>query len=105
MSILDRFFKKKGIETSEDLSAEERVVYENYKRILTGENLTVDSIKEFCSSQIKIIESRIAASLEIPSAVQVASLHVYLNILKMMDAPEVERRTLEDYLTQQINER
>lgn len=102
MSILTKYLEKIGVKGQEDLSKEEQDVFERYKRILSGETITVDTIKEFCQSQVKIIESQCDGKTPL-SNLQQASLHIYLNILKAIDAPQSERESLERHLIQIIN--
>jgi hypothetical protein len=102
MSILDKYLSKKGIAKIDDLTPEEKEVFTRYERILKGENITVEMIKAFCQSQVKLIEGKIADGLNRPTDIQLASLHVYLNVLKAIEAPEAERESLERYLIQQI---
>lgn len=104
MSLLSKLLDKYGITTEDDLSPEEKTVFDGYKAILSVEPVSVDSIKEFCTTQIQLIESKFASDL--PSDKQdhyyKACLHVYLNILKAIEAPQAEREALERHLTQLI---
>ena len=101
MSLLTKLLNKRGIEKEEDLSKEEKEVFDKYKLILNGELVTIDTLKEFCRSQINIIESKCDGVTPLTN-LQQASLHVYMNIIKAIEAPEAERASLERYLTQLI---
>lgn len=105
MSLLSRLLDKRGIEKVEDLSPEEVVVYERYRTILTGETVTIESLKEFCRKQISLLEEKYASEegTRDRNVYHKACLHVYLNLLKAIEAPEAERESLEKYLTQLIN--
>lgn len=104
MNLLPRLLEKRGIAREEDLSPEEKVVFDKYKAVLSGEIVTIDSLKDFCRMQIRVIEDKFASSAgEYEQNVYLkACLHVYLNLLKAMEAPEAERESLEKYLTQLI---
>lgn len=102
-SLLSRVLEKRGIEKEEDLSLEEKAVFDRYKAILSGTNVSVETLKSFCKSQISIIEGTIADGKNKPTDLQLASLHVYLNLLKAIEAPEAERESLERYLTQIVS--
>ena len=104
MSLLDKLLKKRGIEHVDELSTEEKQVFDRYTAVLKGENLSVESIRKFCENQIKVIEGIIADGKIRPTDLQLASLHVYLNILKAIEAPEKERESLEKYLNQILND-
>lgn len=101
-NVINKLLEKRGIEKVEDLSAEEQATYQKWRLILTGDSVTIDSLKEFCASQIKIIESKCDGTNPL-SLLQQASIHVYINLLKTIEAPEAERESLEKYLTQIVN--
>lgn len=100
-SILPALLEKRGVELK-DLSPEEQAQYSQWKSILSGANVTIDSLKEFCQSQIRIIESK-CDGVNPLTTLQQACIHVYVNLLKAIEAPEAERESLERYLTQIIN--
>lgn len=106
MSLLSRLLAKRGIDKEEDLSPEEKVVFDKYKLVLSGEAVTVDVIKQFCLSQIRIIESKFASpgNTDKDDKYYKACLHVYLNFLKAIEGPEAERESLEKYLIQLIEQ-
>lgn len=95
--------QKKGIEKEEDLSPEEKIVFDKYKRVLTGDVVTVELIKEFCKGQIALLEGKISTGNR-PTDIELACLCVYLNMVKAIEAPEAERESLEKYLTQLIQQ-
>lgn len=99
---LTTLLARRGIEKIEDLSPEEKSTFDRFKAVLSGETLTVESLKNFCQSQIRIIES--ASDGKTPlTMLQQASLHVYINLLKAIEAPEAERKALEQHLMQIAN--
>lgn len=99
MSILSDWLNKRGVQKTEELTPEELTTYNHYKSVLSGETLSVETIKQFCQSQIRVIESK-CDGVTLLTPLQQASLHVYLNLLKAIEAPEAERATLEQHLTQ-----
>lgn len=105
MYLIDKLLSKRGIEKVEDLSQEEQKQIQQWKVVLSGETVTVDSIKEFCESQIKIIETKFASESGTfdQNVFLKACLHVYLNLLRVIDAPKAERESLERQLVQIIN--
>lgn len=100
---LSKLLEKRGIENVEDLTPEEQATLERYKLILSGEAVTVDTLKAFCQNQIRIIEASCNGK-EPLSMMQQACIHVYINLLKAIEAPEAERESLEKYLQQIITE-
>lgn len=104
MSLLSKLLEKRGIEKIEDLSIEEKAVYDRYRVVLSGEAVTVEAIKEFCGAQVKIIEALFAGPPTQNDTYLKACLHVYLNILKAIESPEAERAAIEQHLTQLLSE-
>lgn len=104
MSLLDKLLDKKGIKNVDELSKEERAVYDNYKLTLTAKTVTVKDLEAFCRSQITLIEGKFAGAETKYDSYLKACLHVYLTLLKAIDAPKVERENLERYLIALIKE-
>jgi|SRR6185312_1225988 len=98
---LNKLLDKAGIEKIEDLQPEERATYEHYKLVLTKE-VTVETIQEFCQAQIKVIEGKCDGVNPI-TTLQQACIHVYTNLLKMIETTEKERESLEMMLNQMAN--
>lgn len=100
--VLNKLLDKRGIEKLEDLQPEEKATFEKWKLVLSGETVTVDTIKEFCQSQIRIIEDKCDGITPL-TTLQQACIHVYRSLLRAIEAPEAERESLEKYLTQLVN--
>lgn len=105
MNILTKLLKRKGIEKIEDLSTDERVVFDNYKATLAKEQLTIEDFKRFLETQITIIEGKWKNyDLENAKKAELIPYHtVYKTLLQAIEAPLVEKRALEEVLLQQIN--
>ncbi len=104
MSLLSKWLAKRNIEHIEDLTPEELSIYNSYKRILIGEHLTIEAIREFCRVQINLIEDKFASRGKTTDDEYLrACLHVYLNIERCITAKEQERKAIEDHLSQLIN--
>lgn len=100
--LLSKLLKKKGIDNVETLTQEEQDTFMSWQAVLRGDVLTVEMLKEFCKSQVKIIETKFAEADTKNDTYYKACLHVYLTLLKVIEAPEQERESLEKYLTQLI---
>lgn len=101
LNILHRLLEKRGVK-EEELSPAEQATFNNYKQVLTSE-VTLEKVKEFCHREIKLIEDKFAGPPSDQDIYLKACLHVYLNLLKAIEAPEAERETLEKYLEGLIN--
>lgn len=100
---LSKLLDKRGIKDLNELAPEEKATYDRFRYILTGEALTVDTIKQFCESQLSLINSK-ADGINPLTMLQQACIHVYGNILKAIELPEMERRNIERHLDSLINE-
>lgn len=103
--ILQDLFKKRGIESAEKLSLEERATFENYQRILSKRELSIADLREFCAFQINSIETKWRDfSTTAEKKAELIPYHtVYKTLLQAIDAPEAERVALEQVLLQQLN--
>ena len=105
MSLLDKLLSKRGIQHVEELDTEEKAVFDRYASVLRGDSVTIESIKEFCKGQIALIEAKFASNANPTDDIYLkACLHVYLNLLKAIEAPEAERDSLEKYLVQLLSD-
>ena len=105
MSILDKFLNKRGIASPNELSAEEKATYEQWRLVLNKEELTLEDLKNFCKGQIDVIEGR-WADLEVLQSKKAELLPyhtVYKLILSAIDSPKAARESLEKNLNQLIN--
>lgn len=100
--VLSKLLDKRGIEKIEDLTPDEQAQFNKWKLVLSGDTVTIDSLKEFCTNQIRVIEGK-CDGVNPLTILQQASLHVYHNLIKAIEAPETERESLEKYLTQIVN--
>lgn len=105
MSILDKLLKKRGIEHIEELSQEERVQFDNWNRVLSKETLKLEDIETHCKNEVKKIQDKFKDSRNVEDdRFYKACLHVYLNILALFEADQVQRESLEKHLNQILNE-
>lgn len=104
MSILDRLLKKRNIKDTNELDAEERKVYDDWRKILSKDELTLEDIKEFCKTQCEIIEGKWRNyDLEQNKKGELVSYHsVYKTILLAIDSPKIAREALENQLNEMI---
>lgn|SRR3990167_4294203 len=103
MSILSDIFKKRGIKDISELDKEERETFENYEKILSKPELTLEDFKHFLEAQIGVIESKWKDYDRQNKADLIPYHTVYKTLLNIINAPLVERKALEDYLTQLHN--
>jgi hypothetical protein len=105
-NLINKIFERKGITKITELSPDEKVEYDRWQAIMDGSEITVAKIKAFCEFQVKTIEGKYATgeSTDKQDTYLRASLHIYLNLIKLIDSPEIERGNLEKYLTTLITQ-
>lgn len=112
LEILKNFLRSKGVESVDKLdntpnpdgSPTELDVFENYRKVLDKEELTVEDIKIFLAQQIGIIESQ-WKKLDLPQTrkAELIPYHtVYKTLESAISAPLAERAQLENHLTSLI---
>lgn len=101
-NLLSKLFQKKGIKDVTELSGEEREVFENYQRVLSKEEMTMEDMRKFLEAQVSVIEGkwRDYNTPQSQKAELIPYHTVYRTFLQAIDAPQVEREQLEQYLMQ-----
>ena len=101
-NLLSRLLTKRKI-TKEELSEEEKKDFERWENILSGE-ISVEKISEFCKAQKDIIENQWKDFGNEPMKNErlIIAHTIYSTIIKTINSPEVERKSLENYLNELI---
>jgi len=104
-NLIEKLFHKRGIEDLKELDPEEKQTFENWQAILSKEELTLPDLKQFCQSQIDIIEGKWRDfNLEQSKKAELIPYHTcYKTILSAVDSPRSARENLEKTLVQLIN--
>ncbi len=103
--LLKRLMKKRGIEEITDLKLDEKVNFDRWQGILTGGEVTVERILEFCQAQVKLIETQWKNLDNDPKKNErlVLLYTVYKSLIELITSPALERDTLEKYLAQLLD--
>lgn len=101
LDILNKLLQKRGVKY-EELDTEEKKQFDDWKLVLTKEELSVQDIKDFCQSQVDYIESKWADlnSDESKKAGLIPYHTVYKLLLKVIESPRSAREGLAKNLTQ-----
>lgn len=104
-SLLTRLLNKRGIRDPQELSEEERKTFDQWRMVLSKDELSVSDIREFCSYQIGLIEMKWRDnSIENSKKAELIPYHtVYKMILTAIDGPKIAREQVENQLNQLIN--
>ena len=102
--ILQKLLQKRGIETTDQLSDEEKSTFENWQAILSKDQLTIEDIAKFCKSQIEVIEGKWKdLNVEnVKKAEWIPYHNVYKTILLAISSPKAARESLEQQLVNLI---
>lgn len=103
--LLERLLGKRGIKDPIELSTEERTWFDQQQLILNKDELSVGDIKQFCKTQIKIIESKWAdLNLDQSKKAELIPHHsIYTTLLGAIDSPKVAREAAELQLMNMLN--
>ena len=112
MNLLDKLLQKRGVKSPEELdnsimpdgSPNERQTFEEYRRILSEGDITVDKISEFCQSQISTIESKWKdLSIGNDKKAEWIPIHnVYSTLLLLIKSPTSAKEALEAQLKELV---
>lgn len=100
------YLEKLGIkDPTKDLTSEEKITLESWKRILSGGEISVDRIKEFCEYQLNVIETKFRdAEKSDREKANLTLIHsVYSAIKAIIVSPRAEQESLEKYLNTLIH--
>ncbi len=103
--LLSKLLQKRKIQDPNELSAEEKVTFEQWNLILNKEELTVEEIKLFLQNQISVIEQKWAdLNKDNQSKAELIPVHtVYKLLLSAINSPKQAREAVVASLTQLIN--
>ena len=101
LDILNKLLQKRGVKY-EDLDQEEKKQFDDWKLVLTKDELSTEDIKNFCQSQVDIIEGKWQdLNLDQSKKGELIPYHtVYNLLLKVIDSPKEARSALEKNLHQ-----
>ena len=98
--LLYNLLNKRGIKTIDELEPEEKRDFENWRAILSKEELNLEDVKQFCSTQCEIIKQK-WSDYNLPNekkAELIPYFTVYNTLLAAIDSPKVGREALERQL-------
>ncbi|OGT23552.1 MAG: hypothetical protein A2W47_04565 [Gammaproteobacteria bacterium RIFCSPHIGHO2_12_38_15] len=109
-NLLLRLLEKRGVKKEELKSDEnpllnEKLKFEEWDKVLSEGEVSVDKIKEFCKNQIKIIEVQWKnLDNDTKKNERLIILHtVYSTLINLIESPQTEKENLEKYLTELLN--
>ena len=105
-NLITQYLEKRGInDPAIDLTPDERITLEGWKKIMSNGEMTVDRIKEFCEYQTGLIEAqfRDPSKSDREKANLTLIYSVYSSVRNMIVSPIAEREALEKHLTSLIH--
>lgn len=103
--LLQKLLNKSKIKNKDDMTSEEKQNFTYWEKVLSGGEISVDKIKEFCGNQISLIETQwqnLDNDYKKNERLIIAH-NIYKTLLKVIESPNKERETLEAYLNKLIN--
>ena len=103
--VLEKLLKKRGIDNLDDLREDEVQTFEKWDRILSEGEITLEKISLFCENQLRLIDDKwrnLEASTEKNSRL-ISYRMVYKALRDAINAPKLERESLEKYLNSLLN--
>lgn len=99
-NLISKILALRGIKTKDELTAEERADFDRWEHILSKGDMSVDVIKQFCQNQVSIIDKSLRDLDNSPAKNERLILQrlVYSTIINSIEAPQLERESLEKYL-------
>jgi hypothetical protein len=98
--LLTTLLRKRGIETTKELDADEKLTFDNWDKILSKEELTLEDVKQFCQAQIDTIQGK-WQDLNITQANKAELIPyqtIYTLLLRVIASPKSAREQLEQQL-------
>lgn len=98
--LLDKILKKRGVDDTAKLSEEEKETFDRWQKILSEGEVTLETVKNFCETQLGVIEGKFKElDRDKDKTERLVLLHsVYKSLLSIISSPRVERENLEKYL-------
>jgi len=104
--ILNKWLKKIGVSSFEELNSDEKETYKMYEEALSGRRLTDEEVKNFLDSELNVAIDRLTdidlkKEDEIFRKVEVRFIKKIINLL---DSPKVTKNMAEKQLESMINQ-
>lgn len=105
MNLLEKYLKKIGVKSYEDLNAEERETYREWEISISGRKLTDEDVQEWLEMEMQSAIVRLTEvnlSLE-DQAFRKAEVRMIQKIKRFLEAPKIEKAMMEKQLHQQLS--
>ena len=101
LDILNKLLQKRGVKFDE-LDQEEKKQFDDWKLVLTKDELSTQDIKNFCQQQVDVINGKWQDlnTEQSKKAELIPYFTVYSLLLKVLDSPKEAREALEKNLRQ-----
>jgi len=100
--LLEQLFKKRKITSVNELTPEEAQQFDDWQKILSEGEMSVDKIKQFCGLQLGIIKGQMKNLDNTPQKNErlTTYFNIYDALITLINSPQSERESLEKYLNQ-----
>lgn len=103
--LLQNWLNKIKITDVNKLSTDEKATFDDWNRVLSEGEITVEKITQFCKAQKRIVETQYTNpdNSEKKDHILKASLGFYNSMLNLLESPKAEKEAIEKDLIQKIN--
>jgi hypothetical protein len=104
MSILDKFLKKIGENSYEDLTSEEKDTYRAWELSLAGRKITEEEYRTFLLQELDTAVTRlIDVDLKVEDAIfRKVEVRMIKKIISFLDMPKMEKQLIEKQIQSQL---
>ena len=101
-TLLQKLLEKRNVDVKK-MSGEEKKDFDRWNAILSGDDISVKKIEDFCRVQVNAIEKRFDELDSHKNELLLMQHLVYRKIIQMIKAEQQERMGLERYLNELID--
>jgi len=97
-SLLERLLKKRGVAEVKDLDNAERAWFDEKERILSGGELTVERVADFCRRELALIDHELHTNPDLSEKKDTylkAGGHILSKLLGLIEGKDRERAEIE----------
>ena len=98
--LIEKLLKKRGINDLNDLTDEEKAIYDEWEKVLSLSSLTLKDLEKFLNEQVprltkELIEPDISDKKNIYLKARIAD---FMAILAVIQKPKIAKKELENYI-------
>ena len=100
MRILNKYLKKIGVQSYDELNSEEKETFREWEIALSGRKLTDEDVQNFLNQELEIAIARLT-EVDLPKETEIfrkMEVKMIRKIQNFLNAPQIEKKLLENQL-------